>query len=230
MPWCHYLVIQTNDFAAIALCIPSHQVFICVCVCVCVCVRVCACVRACVRTCVSDPGTLLLQHIKCSKQLSVTLLWREHGLLNGFKNLNMANFGWRLSVFRSSLHTMHKQKHGKFIDLSRRIKDTPFQSSEDYYFRAHWSVRPLVWYMLVILRENWNMWWISTEIVPWLLTNKQKQHEFFGWWKFGCGHPLLLLRLLGALQFFCYFCDWNCSYEATLSRISLQFRNNCWPY
>jgi hypothetical protein len=32
--------------------------------------------------------------------------------------------------------------------------------------------------MLVILREDWNMWWISTEVVPWLLTNKQKQQEF----------------------------------------------------
>jgi hypothetical protein len=40
VPWCHYLVIQTNDLAAIALCIPSHQVFIFVFVCVCVCVCV----------------------------------------------------------------------------------------------------------------------------------------------------------------------------------------------
>jgi len=64
--------------------------------------------------------TMLLPHIKCSKQLSVTLLWREHGRLNGFVNLNMANFGWRLIVLRSSLHRMHRQKHGKFIDLSRK--------------------------------------------------------------------------------------------------------------
>jgi len=42
---------------------------------------------------VSDSGKLLLKHIKCSKQLSVTLPWREHGLLNGFVDLNMANFG-----------------------------------------------------------------------------------------------------------------------------------------
>ena len=35
-----------------------------------------------------------------------------------------------------------------------------------------------MWDMLVILREDWNVWWISTEVVPWLLTNKQKQQEF----------------------------------------------------
>jgi hypothetical protein len=32
--------------------------------------------------------------------------------------------------------------------------------------------------MLVIVREEWNMWWICREVAPWLLTNKQKQQEF----------------------------------------------------
>jgi hypothetical protein len=56
----------------------------------------------------SDLGKLHQECIKCSRQLSMTVPWEEHRLLNGFLNSNVGKFQMKIVSIQIALHRSHR--------------------------------------------------------------------------------------------------------------------------
>lgn len=78
-----------------------------------------------------------------------------------------------------------------------------------------------------ILSEDLNMQQISAKLMPWLISDKQKQQQFLAARNVAVvSHPPCLQMWLFVVL--SCFQKWNLIYRRVISRISLKCRNNCW--
>jgi len=123
---------------------------------------------------VSNSGKWHWKCMKCSKQVSVTMVLEEHRLLYPFllSIKTWGNFCWRLLAFRSSLNRLCRWKCG---ESSQNLQ----QRCTKYYFEITGMSRLSCGTCQWIIREDLKLCLISTEFSPYLLNDKQKQQHVF---------------------------------------------------